>query len=669
MTKKTTGIKGEDKVNTVYPTDYQMHLFHEGNLFESYKIFGAHLVRKEERVQTRFCVWAPNAEMIRLVGDFNDWNGEGYSLHRVNTEGIWVMTIDQDLQGALYKYEIFTKDGERFLKADPFSFYAEKRPNTASIIYDLENYRWQDQQWMQKRDKKQPHSEPMAIYEVHLGSWKKSVTGGFLSYKELAADLIPYVVEQGFTHIELMPLIEHPLDESWGYQGTGYYSVTSRYGEPYDFMYFIEQCHLNGIGVILDWVPGHFCKDAHGLYEFDGTHLYEYEHAWDRENTVWGTANFDLGKNEVQSFLISNAIFWMDYYHIDGFRLDAVSNILYWPNRYEKNENPMGIQFLQKCNQAINEWDASVLVMAEDSTDWPQVTAPVHYGGLGFQYKWNMGWMNDVLTYMETQSELRSQVHGKMTFSLFYAFSENFVLPFSHDEVVHGKKSLLNKMPGDYEDKFAQLRLLLGYMFAHPGKKLLFMGAEFGQFAEWKDKGQLDWHLLEYELHQKLNVYVKELLKLYRRSRPFYELDFLQDGFEWIDVHNYEQSIFSFIRKGKKDDEHLVVICNFTGRDYTDYRIGMPKNGSYREIFNSDRELFGGTNLINKRVIKTEDEPYHGKMCSITMTIAPYSISVLRPVKHRKERIGNGKEKEKVRSHVIGRREREQTSYLNGKSS
>ncbi|KAB2339011.1 1,4-alpha-glucan branching protein GlgB [Cytobacillus depressus] len=644
------------RLNTVYPTDYQVHLFHEGTLFESYQLFGAHVSIKDKKTSTRFCVWAPNAEIVRLVGDFNNWNGEGYQLHRVNYEGIWMITINHNLQGALYKYEITTKEGKRFLKTDPYSFYSELRPGTASIVYSLEGYIWNDDQWMQKRAKKNALEEPMAIYEVHLGSWRKKEDGAFLTYRELAADLIPYVLEQGFTHIELLPLVEHPLDESWGYQGTGYYSVTSRYGTPHDFMYFIDQCHKNGIGVILDWVPGHFCKDAHGLFKFDGTYLYEYENSWDRENAIWGTANFDLGKTEVQSFLISNALFWMEYYHIDGFRLDAVSNILYWPNRYEKSENPMGIGFLQKLNEVVYERDPHFLMMAEDSTDWPQVTAPVHYGGIGFHYKWNMGWMNDVLSYMETAPESRSHVHGKMTFSLMYAYSENFVLPLSHDEVVHGKKSLLNKMPGDYWSKFAQLRLLLGYMMTHPGKKLLFMGAELGQFDEWKDKEQLDWDLLDFDMHKKMNVYVKELLKLYRRSRPLFELDFLQEGFEWIDVNNHDQSIFSFIRKGKREDEHLVVICNFTDRSYVDYRIGVPKSGSYREIFNCDRDMFGGAGFINKNVLKTENQTFHGKPYSVKMMIAPFGVSILRPVKHRKERKGNGKEE--VRSHVIGRRER-----------
>lgn len=645
-------------VETLFPTDYQLHLFHEGTLYESHQLFGAHVVEEDGIVYTRFCVWAPNADIVRLVGDFNDWNGEGYTLHRVNNEGVWFIQLDGNMEGALYKYEIKTKEGNVLLKADPYSFFSETRPNTASIVYSLEGYEWNDSKWMQKKEKKNIFSEPAVIYEVHLGSWKKKEDGSLLSYKEIANELIPYVVEHGFTHIELLPVIEHPLDASWGYQGTGYYSATSRYGTPHEFMYFVDQCHQNGIGVILDWVPGHFCKDAHGLYQFDGTFLYEYETEGDRENQVWGTANFDLGKNEVQSFLISNAIFWMEKYHIDGFRVDAVANIIYWPNRNGKIENPFGTRFLQNLNKIVSRYDPSFLMMAEDSTDWPQVTSPVHYGGLGFHYKWNMGWMNDVLTYMETAPENRSAVHGKMTFSLLYAFTENFVLPFSHDEVVHGKKSLLDKMPGDYWQKFAQFRLLLGYMIAHPGKKLLFMGSELGQFSEWKDKEQLDWHLLDYEMHKKANDYVKELIKVYKRSKPLFELDHMNDGFEWIDVNNASQSIFSFIRKGSKEEDFLVIVCNFTPACYHGYRIGMPKKGSYREIFNSDSESFGGSNCINKKVLKTEEKEFHGKPFSLNMSIPPFGISILRPVKHRKERKGNGKEK--VRSHAVGRREREQ---------
>ncbi|NRD76252.1 1,4-alpha-glucan branching protein GlgB [Bacillus sp. BRMEA1] len=646
-------------VNTLFPTDYQLHLFHEGNLFQSHQLFGAHIQKDSEQVFTRFCVWAPNALEVRLVGDFNNWNGHGYELQRVNDEGVWIIVVNQDLKGSIYKYEIFSQTGERLIKADPYAFYSELRPHTASIVYSFDEYEWQDQEWMSRRINKNALSEPTVIYEVHLGSWKVKQDGSHFTYRELAKELIPYVVDHGFTHIELLPLVEHPLDASWGYQGTGYFSVTSRYGTPEDLMYFIDKCHQYGIGVILDWVPGHFCKDAHGLYRFDGTHLYSYENERDRENAVWGTANFDLWKGEVQSFLISNARFWIDYYHIDGFRMDAVANIIYWPNASSsKDQNPFGIAFLKKLNKEIHEYDPHFLMIGEDSTDFPRVTTPVHYGGLGFNYKWNMGWMNDILEYMETPPYFRSHEHNKVTFSLLYAFSENFMLPFSHDEVVHGKKSLLDKMPGDYWEKFAQLRLLLGYMFTHPGKKLLFMGFEIGQFAEWKDKEQLDWNLLDYEMHRYLNDYVKVLIKFYKRSKALYELDHLHDGFEWIDVNNNSQSIFSFIRKGKKVEDTLIVVCNFTGISYPEYRVGVSGSGEYREIFNSDLEDFGGSGFINKKTIKTVEEPYHGQPFSLNLAIAPFGFQIIRPVKKRKERKGNGKEK--VRSHVISRGQREQ---------
>jgi 1,4-alpha-glucan branching enzyme len=643
-------------VNTLFPTDYQLHLFHEGNLFKSHQLFGAHIIKESGTIKTRFCVWAPNAMNVRVVGDFNNWTGTGFDLQRVNNEGVWVIIVNQNLTGCLYKYEITSKTGESFLKADPYAFSSELRPNTASIVYSPEDYKWKDSDWMNHKEKENFLSAAAVIYEVHLGSWRKKGTGEFLTYRELAAEMIPYVLEHGFTHIELLPLVEHPLDESWGYQGTGYFSVTSRYGSPDDFKYFVDTLHQNGIGVILDWVPGHFCKDSHGLYRFDGTHLYSYSTLNERENHIWGTANFDLGKGEVQSFLISNAFYWMDYFHIDGFRMDAVANIIYWPNSNERLENRTGIEFLKKLNREVKEYNPHFLMIGEDSTDFPHVTTPVRYGGLGFDYKWNMGWMNDMLKYMETPPNLRRDVHTKVSFSLLYAFSENFMLPFSHDEVVHGKKSLLDKMPGEYWEKFAQLKLLLGYMFAHPGKKLLFMGFEFGQFAEWKDKEQLDWNLLEFDMHQKLNSYVKELIRFYKRTASLFELDHLHAGFEWIDVDNCDQSIFSFIRKGKKENDFTVMICNFTGVSYRDYKVGVPDEEEYREIFNSDDEKFGGTGLVNKKKILSLHEPFHGRPSRVQVNIPPFGFAILRPVKKRKERKGNGKEK--VRSHAVGRRER-----------
>ncbi|PLR98282.1 1,4-alpha-glucan branching protein GlgB [Bacillus sp. T33-2] len=641
----------------INPTEFQLHLFHEGTLYHAYDLFGAHVIKRDSKTYTRFCVWAPQAENVSLVGDFNNWDGGEHRLQRVNNEGVWVIFVESDMTGVIYKYEIHSTTEERLLKADPFGFYSETRPNTASVVYPLEGYQWNDHKWMQKREKLNAHCEPMSIYEVHAASWKKGTNGRLLTYRELADDLVPYVVAHGYTHIELLPLTEHPLDDSWGYQTTGYFCATSRYGTPHDLMYFIDLCHQNGIGVILDWVPGHFCKDNHGLYRFDGTFVYEYKNEHDRENYVWGTANFDLGRTEVQSFLISSAIFWIDKYHVDGFRVDAVANIIYWPNS-EKAENPYGIEFLQKLNKTVLEFEPSVLMFAEDSTDWPQVTAPVEYGGLGFSYKWNMGWMNDILKYMEADPSMRGYLHDKVTFSLMYAFSENFVLPLSHDEVVHGKKSLLDKMPGDYWRKFAQLRLLLGYLYTHPGKKLTFMGTELGHFAEWKDKEELDWHLLDYDLHKKANVYGKDLLKIYKRSKPLYELDHRYDGFEWIDADNRHQSIFSFIRKSMDPETFVIVVCNFTEKVYTKYRVGVPQQGSYREILNSDMEIYGGSGVINKKVLNTSGIEFHGKPFSVEMNIPPFGISILRPVKRRKERKTD--DKEKVRSNAVGRRKGKQ---------
>lgn len=638
------------------PTDFEIHLFHEGSLYKSYELFGAHVIKENGVTGTRFCVWAPHAREVRLVGSFNDWNGSDHLLVKVSEQGVWTIFVPENLEGHLYKYEIVTRSGQVLLKADPYAFFSELRPHTASIVYSIKGYKWNDKMWQRKKLRKPIYDQPLFIYELHLGSWKKKKNGSFYTYQELADELIPYVVDHGFTHIELLPLIEHPFDRSWGYQGTGYYSATSRYGTPHDLMAFIDRCHQAGIGVILDWVPGHFCKDAHGLYMFDGEPTYEYANMQDQENPVWGTANFDLGKPEVRSFLISNALFWMEYFHIDGFRVDAVANMLYWPNSGSLHKNPYAVEFLQKLNEVVFAYDPAVLMIAEDSTDWPRVTAPTYEGGLGFNYKWNMGWMNDILTYMEATPEQRKHLHHKVTFSLLYAYSENFILPFSHDEVVHGKKSLLNKMPGEYEQKFAQLRLLYGYLVTHPGKKLLFMGGEFGQFDEWKDSEQLDWVLFDFEMHQKMNVYVKELVKFYKRHKPLYELDHSPEGFEWIDVHNAEQSIFSFIRKGKKEDDIRIVVCNFTGTVYHDYKVGVPLLATYKEAFNSDATIFGGSGYVNKKPIVAIEEPFHGKPYHIQMTIPPFGISVLRLMRKREERSVDGKEK--VHRHVIGRRAR-----------
>jgi 1,4-alpha-glucan branching enzyme len=638
-----------------HPTDFEIHLFHEGNLFRGFELFGAHVVEEQGIMGTRFCVWAPHAVEVQVVGDFNQWDGQFHKMSRVNVQGIWTLFIPGLQEGHMYKYKIYGRNGQILYKADPFAFYSELRPKTASIIYKLDGYKWNDAKWRRKKKQKSIYEQPMFIYEVHLGSWKKKEDGSFYTYKELAKELIPYVKEHGFTHIELLPVTEHPYDRSWGYQSTGYYSVTSRYGTPHDLMAFIDECHQHDIGVILDWVPGHFCKDAHGLYMFDGEPTYEYVNPKDRENEVWGTANFDLGKPEVRSFLISNAVFWMEKFHIDGFRVDAVANMLYWPNNLELHKNPYAVSFLQKLNEVVFGLDPSFLMIAEDSTDWPLVTSPTTFGGLGFNYKWNMGWMNDLLKYMEAEPQVRKHMHEKITFSLLYAFSENFILPLSHDEVVYGKKSLINKMPGDYWRKFAQSRLLMGYLVTHPGKKLLFMGGEFAQFDEWKDMEQLDWILLDFEMHQKFQAYFKELLNIYKKQRALYELDHSDQGFEWIDANNCEQSIFSFIRKGKKLEDVLVVVCNFTEAVYHNYKVGVPLHTTYKEILNSDEEKFGGTGQVNNRPISSVAEPFHGKPYHVSITIPPFGITILRPVKKRK---GKRNAQEEMRRDAIGRGKR-----------
>jgi 1,4-alpha-glucan branching enzyme len=647
-------------ISTIQPTDYELHLFHEGNFFKAYELFGAHVITNDEGITgIRFCVWAPNALEVRVVGDFNEWNGISHQMSKLGNQGVWVLFVPSLEEGNNYKYEIHTVKGERLLKADPYAFFSERRPNNASIVHKLAPYTWSDKAWKRKKNQTVLYEKPLFIYELHTGSWKTHDDGTFYNYREIAEELIPYVVEHGFTHIELMPLVEHPFDGSWGYQGTGYYSPTSRYGDPEQLKQFINLCHQHNIGVILDWVPGHFCKDEHGLHMFDGTFLYEYTTEADRENYVWGTANFDLSKPEVQSFLISNAIYWLEHFHIDGFRVDAVANLLYWANSDEMKVNDYAVQFLKKLNEALFSYDPNILMIAEDSTDWPLVTAPVFMNGLGFNYKWNMGWMNDVLTYMEAEPHERKHLHDKITFSLLYAFNENFILPFSHDEVVHGKKSLLNKMPGDYWRKFAQLRLLYGFFMAHPGKKLLFMGGEFGQFDEWKDSSELDWLLLDFEMHRKINHYMKELLAIYRRSKPLFELDHDAEGFDWIDVNNYEQRIFSFIRKGKSEQDQYVIVCNFSEDVYENYKVGVLLPTSYIEIINSDDQTFGGSGVTNKKALKAVEEEYHGKPYHIEMNIPPFGISIMRARKSRGEKKQDGQKK--MRSNVTGRRKRKQT--------
>ena len=627
-------------------SEYDRYLFHEGSHYYSYQMMGAHLVTEEDVEGVRFAVWAPRARAVRVVGEFNSWNGQAHQMSEIRDSDIWVLFIPGLCEGTLYKYEIHGEQGVQ-LKADPYGFYAEVRPNTASIVYQIQGYQWQDQRW--QKEKTESYERPMLIYEVHLGSWRQRALEEFFTYRELADQLVDYVVEMGYTHIEFLPLVEHPFDGSWGYQATGYFAVTSRYGAPHDFMYLVDRAHQNGIGIIMDWVPGHFCKDDHGLRLFDGTPTFEYADPIKSENRGWGTLNFDLGRPEVQSFLISNACFWFQEFHIDGLRVDAVANMLYldygrergqWrPNRYGGRENLEAIGFIRKLNEAVFKEFDNCLMMAEESTAWPLVSRPTYLGGLGFNYKWNMGWMNDVLRYMEMDPIYRHYHHDLLTFSFMYAFSENFILPLSHDEVVHGKRSLLDKMPGDYWQKFAGLRTLFGYMMAHPGKKLLFMGGEFGQFIEWKYRESLDWHLLDYPLHAKLHRYVKDLNHLYRNEQALWQQDFSWQGFEWIDPHDSSQSVISFMRKDIENQHFVIVICNFTPAVRYDYRVGVPVEGIYTEILNSDAEAYGGSGQVNSPRLYSEETPWHNQPHSLLLKLPPLGATYLRLFNEDPERV------------------------------
>ena len=612
---------------------FDMYLFHEGNHFKSYNFMGAHFLEYGGVKGVNFTVWAPHAREVRVVGDFNSWDGTSHRMRREKESGLWNIFIGGLREEERYKYEIITQEGLKLLKADPYGFYSEVRPNTASVTMPLNKYKWQDEKWIEKNKKKVVYGEPINIYELHLGSWRRKENGGFYNYREIIEELIDYVVYMGYTHIELLPLTEHPFDGSWGYQTTGYYSLTSRYGKPEDFMYFVDICHQKGIGVILDWVPGHFCKDEHGLSNFDGKPLYENDNFMMAELHEWGTKSFDFSKPEVLSFLISNAMFWFDIYHIDGIRVDAVSSMLYlnfgrkegeWiPNKYGSSENLGAIEFFRRMNKIVFEKFSHALMIAEESTAWPLVTSPAHLGGLGFNFKWNMGWMNDMLKYMETDHIYRKWHHNLITFSFTYAFSENFILVLSHDEVVHGKKSLVDKMPGDYWQKFANLRVFYAYMFAHPGKKLLFMGGEFAQFIEWNYNKELDWFLLDYEMHRKTHHYIRELNHLYRNEKSLYEVDNDYKGFSWIDHQNYEQSIIAFMRKGEDEKDFIIVICNFTSVVRHNYKVGVPIQGEYEEVFNSDLEKYGGSGVRNTGGIKANSLKWNNQPFSIEVTIPP----------------------------------------------
>lgn len=625
---------------TIRMIDNQVYLFHEGTNYQSYLLLGAHVTTEDDTKGVRFCAWAPNAKWVSVVGDFNEWNSKSHAMIRTGNLGVWELFIPEMHQGQIYKYAIGTTSGEVIFKSDPYAFYSEVRPATASVVYDLEDYEWNDEDWQACKKVTPPYDKPMLIYEVHPGSWKRKDDDSFLTYRELAGELVDYVVNMGYTHIELLPVMEHPFDGSWGYQVTGYYAVTSRYGTPKDFMYFVDQCHRKGIGVILDWVPGHFPKDAHGLARFDGTALYEHADPRKGEHPEWGTLIFNYGRNEVQSFLISNVIFWLEYYHIDGFRIDAVTSMLYldyareeWiPNRFGGRENLEAVELMRRMNEIVFSLFPNTLMIAEESSEWPMVTKPTNLGGLGYNFKWNMGWMNDTLKYCSLDPINRKWNHNLLTFSFTYAFSENYILPLSHDEVVHGKCSLLNKMPGDYLQKFAGLRSLYGYMTAHPGKKLLFMGGEFGQFIEWKIGSGLDWHLLKYEMHSKMQTYVKKLNSFYKKNHCLWEEDFNWNGFQWIVPDDKDQSIVSFFRIGKDEKDFLVVIVNFTPVDRPNYRIGVPKAKGFLEVLNSDDRRYGGSTQVCRKVIAVKNIPLHNFEQSILLHLPPLSIIFYKPI-------------------------------------
>ena len=597
-------------------------------------MLGAHLVREGDTRGVRFALWAPNADDVSVIGDFNQWNRANHPMQR-RDGGVWELFIPVLGAGTHYKYSVRALSGEVQEKSDPYAFFAEAPPRTASIVWGLNNHTWSDQAWMEERGHRNLQHEAVSIYEVHLESWMRTPSHESLSYRELAEKLVTYVRDLGYTHLELMPVMEHPFSGSWGYQVTGYFAPTSRFGTPDDFRYFVDCCHQAGLGVILDWVPGHFPRDAHGLWRFDGTALYEHADPRQGEHREWGTLIFNYGRNEVRNFLLSNALYWLREFHIDGLRVDAVASMLYldyareqgeWiPNRFGGRENLEAIDFLKRFNELVHQ-ESGAISIAEESTAWPGVSRPVYTGGLGFTMKWNMGWMHDMFQYFEKDSVFRKYHQQLITFSMLYAFTENFVLPVSHDEVVYGKRSLIYKMPGDEWQRFANTRAFLAYMFAHPGKKLLFMGTEFGQTSEWNHDAQLEWRLLQYPIHYKLQTMVKELNWLYRREPALFEVDDSYQGFEWIDLQDAESSIITFIRFARNREDFIVFACNFTPVPREGYRIGVPKPGLYRELFNTDSELFGGANLGNAGAVMAEEISFHGRSASLNVTIPPLAV-------------------------------------------
>lgn len=628
-------------------SEFDLHLIKEGTHFHTYNKLGAHVCEIDGVKGVSFAVWAPNALRVSIIGDFNNWDGRVLPMRNHPSHGIFEMFVPGIEEGYTYKYEIRSNFAEHVLeKSDPYGFFSEMRPKTASIVADLDRYEWQDKNWMaaEQAARNNIHG-PMSVYEVHLGSWRRrwgatNHDESYLNYREIADQLVPYVKSMGYTHIELLPVSEHPFDGSWGYQTVGYYSATSRFGQPQDLMYLIDRCHQENIGVFLDWVPAHFPKDQHGLAKFDGTHLYEHADPRQGEHADWGTLIFNFGRNEVRNFLLSNALFWLDKYHIDGLRVDAVASLLYldyskgpgqWvANQYGGRENLEAIDFIRRFNELTHKEYPYTLTSAEDSTAWPMVTKPTFIGGLGFDLKWNMGWMHDILAYMEQDPIFRRYHHNSLTFSLMYAFSENYILPFSHDEVVHLKKSMLDKMPGDTWQKFANLRALYGYMYAHPGKKLNFMGGEFGQWSEWNERTALDWDLLQNPSHKGLQKYVQTLNRLYETEKALYEIDDSWEGFQWLELRDNENSTLVFLRRAKDPNDELVVALNFTPVPRFNYRVGVPKPGFYEEILNSGASEFGGGGVGNFGGVSSENYAWGGHFHSLNLTIPPLGMVILR---------------------------------------
>lgn len=620
---------------------FQTYLFNSGDNFKSYEMLGSHKVKIDGVNGWRFAVWAPKAVSVRVVGDFNDWNGYDKMLERIETSGVWYGFFTDIEEGMLYKYAIEAEDGETYYKADPYAVKSELRPGTASVTKDISNnYKWGDKAWISARGKNSTLTEPMNIYEIHIGSWKIHDDGSFYTYRELADELVPYVKKMGYTHIELMPITEYPFDGSWGYQVTGFFSATTRYGESEDLKYLIDKCHKNHIGIIMDWVPAHFPRDAHGLRMFDGTPVYEYADPRLGEHKDWGTMVFDYSKSEVISFLISSAYFWAEQYHIDGIRVDAVSSMLYrdysrndgeWvPNEYGGNGNLEAVDFLKKLNKIMGTEFPNFMMVAEESTAWPLVTAPPENDGLGFNYKWNMGWMNDTLRYMGMDPYFRKDNHSLLTFMMMYTYSENYILPLSHDEVVHGKGSMLNKMFGEYDEKFAAYRTLLGYYMTMPGKKMLFMGGEFGQMLEWRYDDQLEWNVLEIDKHKRLHQYVKDLNHFYMENKALWELDTSWDGFRWVNEADSENSVLSYIRRGRHAADNVVVVANFTPVERPIYKIGVPLAGEYEVVFHSSAVKYGGNKRITKKVYKTKNMQFSDMMYTIEVAIDGNSVMFLK---------------------------------------